>query len=78
LTNVLDACRSAPTPLVIVLISWLAAAGPAIAGRPKVEEDPAAPASIYGRSKRAGELAAIARAYAGKSCLIQTAHPAGQ
>jgi len=60
--NVLDACRRRATPPVVVLISSLAAAGPAVGGRPRVEEDPPAPVSIYGRSKRAGELAAVARA----------------
>ena len=60
--NVLDACRLAATPPVAVLISSLAAAGPAVDGRPRTEEDPPQPVSIYGRSKRAGELAAIARA----------------
>jgi nucleoside-diphosphate-sugar epimerase len=60
--NVLDACRRRATPPVVVLVSSLAAAGPATGGRPRVEEDPPGPVSIYGRSKRAGELAAIARA----------------
>jgi len=59
--NVLDACRRRATPPVVILVSSLAAAGPATGGRPRVEEDPPAPVSIYGRSKRAGELAAIAR-----------------
>ena len=60
--NLLDACRNVDTPPSVVLVSSQAAAGPAIPGRPRVEEDPPAPVSIYGRSKWAGELAAIARA----------------
>lgn len=60
--NLLDACRNLGTPPTVVLVSSLAAAGPATPGRPRVEEDPPAPVSIYGKSKRAGELAAFARA----------------
>ncbi len=60
--NVLDVCRRPTTPPAIVLLSSLAAAGPASNGRPRIEADPARPLSNYGRSKRAGELAAIARA----------------
>ncbi len=60
--NLLDACRNMGTPPTVVLVSSLAAAGPATPGRPRVEEDSPAPVSVYGRSKRAGELAAIERA----------------
>ena len=61
-TGVLDVCRRAANPPVVVLLSSLAAAGPALENRPRIESDPARPLSNYGSSKRAGELAAIARA----------------
>lgn len=49
------ACVAArPRPL-LVLVSSLAAAGPAQAGRPRREEDAPAPVSAYGRSKLEGE-----------------------
>ena len=41
-----------------VLVSSLAAGGPARSGRPRNEDDPDAPAGAYGESKRAGELLA--------------------
>ncbi len=52
-----EACARRPSPPVLVLVSSLAAAGPAPAERPRTEEDPARPVSHYGRSKRGGELA---------------------
>jgi nucleoside-diphosphate-sugar epimerase len=59
--HVLDACLRATTPPTVLLLSSLAAAGPSLDGRARTEADPALPRSNYGRSKRAGELAAIAR-----------------
>jgi nucleoside-diphosphate-sugar epimerase len=60
--NVVRACAVRTTPPTIILVSSLAAAGPVIErDRPRVETDPAQPVSRYGRSKRAGELAAEAR-----------------
>jgi dihydroflavonol-4-reductase len=55
--NVLDACRRRTTPPTVVIVSSLAAAGPS-----RTEEEPPQPVSNYGRSKRAGELEAVARA----------------
>ncbi|HEY6105649.1 MAG TPA: NAD-dependent epimerase/dehydratase family protein, partial [Anaeromyxobacteraceae bacterium] len=49
------ACSEARPGPVLVLVSSLAAAGPALAGRPRREEDPPAPVSDYGRSKLEGE-----------------------
>lgn len=62
--ELLEACRRVPNPPTVVLVSSLAAAGPAPAGRPilRTESDPARPVSFYGHSKRAGELAAEDRA----------------
>jgi nucleoside-diphosphate-sugar epimerase len=60
--NVLDACRRRTTPPTVVLVSSLAAAGPVRDVRPRTEEQPSRPVSHYGRSKRAGELEAVARA----------------
>lgn len=60
--HVAEACARQSPPPVLVLVSSLAAAGPARDGRPLIETDPPAPISKYGRSKRAGELAVAALA----------------
>ena len=60
--NLLDSCRRRTTPPTVVIVSSLAAAGPARDARPRTEEEPPRPVSHYGRSKRAGELEAVARA----------------
>jgi nucleoside-diphosphate-sugar epimerase len=56
--NVARACAQAARVPKLVVVSSLAAAGPAPAGRLRVESDPAAPISKYGRVKRASEEAA--------------------
>jgi nucleoside-diphosphate-sugar epimerase len=56
--NLLEVAASQPQPPVVVLVSSLAAAGPAPWGRRRSDDDPICPVSHYGRSKRAGELAA--------------------
>ena len=56
--NMAAACAELSDPPVLLAVSSLAAAGPAGQGRPRTEEDPPGPVSNYGRSKRAGELAA--------------------
>jgi nucleoside-diphosphate-sugar epimerase len=58
------ACAEHATPPTLVFVSSLAAAGPSSIDRPRIESDPPAPVSVYGRSKRAAEL--IAEEYAGR------------
>jgi nucleoside-diphosphate-sugar epimerase len=53
--NLARACAAAATPPRLLLVSSLAATGPSPPGRPRVESDPPAPVSHYGRSKLAGE-----------------------
>ncbi len=60
--NLAEACAKQTTPPVMLTVSSLAAAGPAISGRPAIESDPPIPVSVYGRSKRAGEIEAEAMA----------------
>ncbi len=56
--NLLEVAAAQPQPPVVVLVSSLAAAGPAPWGRLRTDDDPICPVSHYGRSKRAGELVA--------------------
>jgi len=60
--HVVKACAGQETPPVMVFVSSLAAAGPAVNDRPRVESDPPEPVSHYGRSKRSGEH--VAESYA--------------
>jgi nucleoside-diphosphate-sugar epimerase len=57
---VAQACARQLTPPRLLLVSSLAAAGTAIAGRLRREDEVSRPVSEYGRSKRGGELAAAA------------------
>jgi nucleoside-diphosphate-sugar epimerase len=57
--HVAAACADQLTPPVLVTVSSLAAVGPSPGGRPRMETDSRRPVSNYGRSKRAGELAAL-------------------
>ena len=56
--HVLQACAAQSNPPVVIHVSSLSAAGPSPQGRLRTETDPPQPVSDYGRSKRAGELAA--------------------
>jgi nucleoside-diphosphate-sugar epimerase len=56
--NLLEVAAAQPQPPVVVLVSSLAAAGPAPWGRLRTDDDPICPLSHYGHSKRVGELAA--------------------
>lgn len=60
--NVVAACAEQSAPPRVLLVSSLAAVGPSPDGKPLVEHCPARPISHYGRSKRAGEVAAAALA----------------
>jgi nucleoside-diphosphate-sugar epimerase len=51
------ACASLAQPPRLVYVSSISATGPAPRGQLRVESDPPAPLSLYGLSKRAGELA---------------------
>jgi nucleoside-diphosphate-sugar epimerase len=53
--NVAKACAEQPNPPVLVHVSSIAAAGPSVLGRPRVESDEPRPVSHYGRSKLASE-----------------------
>jgi nucleoside-diphosphate-sugar epimerase len=53
--NIARACAAQSDPPVLVTVSSLAAAGPSLDGRPKIESDPLHPVSNYGWSKLAGE-----------------------
>lgn len=55
-----SACAKQETPPKLIVVSSLAAAGTAIRGKDRDTNDPDRPISEYGRSKRAGELAAVA------------------
>jgi dihydroflavonol-4-reductase len=56
--SVAAACAERAAPPVLVIVSSLAAAGPCIGDRPRMEDDLPTPVSAYGRSKLAGEQAA--------------------
>ncbi len=49
--NLVRACAAMPKVPTMVFVSSLAAAGPAISEQPRVETDPSAPVSKYGKSK---------------------------
>jgi dihydroflavonol-4-reductase len=53
--RIAEACALQSKPPVLLVVSSLAAAGPALDNRPKTEADPSLPVSSYGRSKRAEE-----------------------
>ncbi|OYP38201.1 NAD-dependent epimerase/dehydratase family protein [Rhodopirellula sp. MGV] len=55
--NVAAACSAMTSPPIMLHVSSLAAAGASKPGKPRVEEDPNAPVSDYGKSKLAGEEA---------------------
>jgi nucleoside-diphosphate-sugar epimerase len=62
--NIVEACAQRTSPPTVVVVSSLAAAGPTRKAYLRTEGEPSTPASDYGFSKRAGEIAA--EAYAAK------------
>ncbi len=60
--NLANAIAAQSNPPVLCLVSSIAASGPAARGQVRIEADPPAPMSNYGRSKLAGEEEAIQRA----------------
>jgi len=69
--HVVRACALQSRPPVLIHVSSLAAAGPAIDGRPLVESDPPRPVSHYGRSKRGGEIVVERHAHRVPSTIIR-------
>ena len=69
--HVAAACAAAAEPPLHVVVSSVAAAGPAPLGSVLSEKDPAHPVSMYGRSKLAGEVAAEARADAVPTTIVR-------
>lgn len=69
--NVSQACSEQASPPVLIVTSSLAAAGPSPDDALRSETDPASPVSNYGRSKRAGELAAIEYAAAVPTTIVR-------
>jgi len=59
--HIARACAACPTPPVLIVVSSMAAAGPAHGG-PRAEHEPPAPISEYGRCKLDGECQARALA----------------
>ncbi len=53
-----EICARQTSPPLLIYVSSIAAAGPTTRGQIRREHDPCQPISAYGRSKRAGELAA--------------------
>lgn len=60
--NLAEAMAFQPNPPLLLLVSSMAAAGPAARGQVRIEADPPAPISNYGRSKLGGEEEAKLRA----------------
>lgn len=60
--NVVSACARQSNSPTLVVVSSLAAAGPSTVKRPLRESDPCRPVSVYGKTKRGGELAAAEKA----------------
>ncbi len=70
-SRICRACLRQSHPPCHIYVSSIAASGPVRRGQVRCESDPAQPISAYGRSKRAGEVAALSVAHAVPTTIVR-------